>query len=158
MSRESDHFDNRKPMRRIAEREAERARHRTAPLPPEQIPSRSLRPVTVCRRFWIDSRNGCIAIRDTTKDNDPTRQGLAPDMADVVWFRMGKRLDHECEHCGHKTNGEWIVPTSAEAEATLECARLNAINEPIAPDIIADMERETEMRGESREERMGGGL
>ena len=104
-------------------------------------------------RFYVDERVGCIAVRDRTK-TDPNRNGLDPDMPDVVWWGRGTNVPRPCSECGKPRGWEWVVSSATKAEAIMECARLNAI----ASDILchADFEREAEMRGESREERMGG--
>lgn len=104
-------------------------------------------------RFYVDERVGCIAVRDRTK-TDPDRNGLEPDMPDVVWWGRGIMDVRPCGECGRPREGEWSVSSATKAEAIMECARLNEIARDILCD--ADFEREAEMRGESREERMGG--
>lgn len=44
-------------------------------------------------RFFVDERNGCIAIRDRQHpDFDAEHQGLDADLLDVVDFKMGEQI------------------------------------------------------------------
>jgi hypothetical protein len=44
-------------------------------------------------RFFVDERNGCIAIRDRRHpDFDAEHQGLDADLPDVVAFKMGEQI------------------------------------------------------------------
>ena len=47
----------------------------------------------VMPRFFVDERNGCIAIRDRQHpDFDIDHQGLDADLPDVVDFKMGEQI------------------------------------------------------------------
>ena len=47
----------------------------------------------VMPRFFVDERNGCIAIRDRQHpDFDVEHQGLDADLPDVVDFKMGEQI------------------------------------------------------------------
>ena len=47
----------------------------------------------VMPRFFVDERNGCIAIRDRHHpDFDDEHQGLDADLPDVVDFKMGEQI------------------------------------------------------------------
>ena len=47
----------------------------------------------VMPRFFVDERNGCIAIRDRQHpDFDIDYQGLDADLPDVVDFKMGEQI------------------------------------------------------------------
>ena len=47
----------------------------------------------VMPRFFVDERNGCIAIRDRQHpDFDAEHQGLDADLPDVVDFKMGEQI------------------------------------------------------------------
>jgi len=48
---------------------------------------------TVMPRFFVDERNGCIAIRDRQHpDFDIDHQGLDANLPDVVDFKMGEQI------------------------------------------------------------------
>lgn len=76
-------------------------------------------------RYFIDERCGCIAIRDR-ENTDPEYQGLHENTTGVVWFRMGYRQRKVCSECGYES-GVWAIRPEDQAEALLECARLNAL-------------------------------
>jgi hypothetical protein len=47
----------------------------------------------VMPRFFVDERNGCIAIRDRQHpDFDVEHKGLDADLPDVVDFKMGEKI------------------------------------------------------------------
>ena len=77
------------------------------------------------KRFFIDQRCGCIAIRDR-QNTDPEYPGLHEDTQGVVWFRRGVQKDlPPCPTC-HRGQGKvWEVPEEIIKEAEKECERLN---------------------------------
>jgi hypothetical protein len=76
-------------------------------------------------RYFIDERNGCVAVRDRTLTS-PDYPGLFPDTEGVVQFWWGERIDKVCPTCSHKSMGEWkVADKDIEAARTL-CAGLNA--------------------------------
>ena len=76
-------------------------------------------------RFYVDSRCGCIAIRDRTLDN-PEDKGLHRDTDGVVKFWSGQlRSLIPCATCGHSLGTEFYVPDDIRQAAMLECAIMN---------------------------------
>lgn len=70
-------------------------------------------------RYFVDLRNGCIAIRDRYYV-DPDRQGLHSDMECVVDFRMGYTTSKP-----YRNQTEWDVDESDIKELNGKCAILN---------------------------------
>lgn len=71
----------------------------------------------VMPRFFVDERNGCVAIRDRTL-NDPDDNGCDADKIDVVKFAMGDKID----------TGKfitWDIDPKIVQEFRIECALLN---------------------------------
>lgn len=68
----------------------------------------------VSRRFFVDERIGCIAIRDTEHPRyDADYPGLHHDTCDVVWFRLG-----------YKDDSGWHIHESDRKTAEAELERL----------------------------------
>jgi len=76
-------------------------------------------------RYFVDSRIGCVAIRDRTK-TDPDYQGLHEDTQGVVWYRHGI--------CMSK-NG-WEVGPDIERLAHLECNEMNRKERERQPELL----------------------
>jgi myo-inositol-hexaphosphate 3-phosphohydrolase len=71
----------------------------------------------VMPRFFVDERNGCVAIRDRTL-KDPDDNGCDADKIDVVKFAMGDKID----------TGKfitWDIDPKIVQEFRIECALLN---------------------------------
>lgn len=75
------------------------------------------------KRYYIDERSGCIAVRDRTKDGDSP--GLHPDTRGVVQFWMGFQETVKCPTCGHQAQGAWTVPPETRGAAEQLAATLN---------------------------------
>lgn len=76
-------------------------------------------------RYFVDSRIGCIAVRDREK-TDPDYPGLHQDTEGVVWYRHGQKGDDVW----------WVAPDDI-TEANVVCDRLNAVKpeqpKPVTP-------------------------
>ncbi len=73
----------------------------------------------VMPRFFVDERNGCVAIRDRTL-NDPDDNGCDADKIDVVKFAMGDKID-----TGKVIT--WDIDQKIVQEFRIECALLNEV-------------------------------
>ena len=77
-------------------------------------------------RYFVDSRCGCVAVRDRTL-TDPDYPGLHEDTTGVVRYWHGRIVEGEpCPTCGHVASGSWKVSAHDKAQAVLLCAELNA--------------------------------
>lgn len=65
-------------------------------------------------RFFVDSRVGCIAVRDRDK-TDPEYQGLHHNTEGVVWY----------EH-GEQRGNQWVLKVGAYERAVVTASTLNA--------------------------------
>lgn len=77
------------------------------------------------QRFYVDEREGCIAVRDRTND-DPDSCGLHPYTPGVVWFERGFERRDACPHCQQKMPRVWHLYGGARERADAECRRLNS--------------------------------
>lgn len=77
------------------------------------------------KRYFVDHRGGCIAVRDRTL-TEPDYPGLHHDTRGVVFYRHGKIVQNTCQCCGQKMPGNWEVDPQDVLEAEQECYRLNA--------------------------------
>jgi hypothetical protein len=68
-------------------------------------------------RFFVDERNGCVAIRDRTL-KDPDDNGCDADKIDVVKFATGNKT-------GTGKFITWNVAPRIISEFRIECALLN---------------------------------
>lgn len=75
------------------------------------------------KRFYVDARIGCVAVRDRTIINNSP--GLHEDDPDVVWFKMRNLKTIACPRCGNNTT-EWDDDQTPIEEAILFCGNLNA--------------------------------
>lgn len=76
-------------------------------------------------RYFVDSRTGCIAVRDN-ENTDKEYQGLHPDTQGVVWYRHGVNVVDKCPTCGQNTHAKWEVAGIHVSDAHNLCAELNA--------------------------------
>lgn len=75
-------------------------------------------------RYFVDERNGCIAVRD--RDNtDPDYNGLYSDTKGVVKYWAGQSVIHTCPTCGHCKSQGWELSDEAIQEAHALCNSLN---------------------------------
>lgn len=74
------------------------------------------------KRYWVDTRVGCVAVRDYLIYDD--HSGLHPDDVDVVKYWPGRLIDIiTCEHCKH-VRTEFV--TNKEEELAKDyCDKLN---------------------------------
>lgn len=72
------------------------------------------------RRYFVDKRVGCIAVRDRLQ-TDPDYPGLHSDTRGVVRYWPGQRRRGK--------NGGWRIGLAARWNAWLLCFRLNRIEE-----------------------------
>jgi hypothetical protein len=72
---------------------------------------------SVMPRFFVDERNGCVAIRDNEL-HDPDDNGCDADKIDVVKFAMGEEID-----TGKLIT--WAIDPKIVTEFRIECALLN---------------------------------
>ena len=80
------------------------------------------------KRYYVDLRNGCVAVRDRTLDLPRDEcPGLHPDTPGVVRFWRGELVWHECPTCGHRTSSHGVPSETVEAADKL-CEELNATN------------------------------
>ena len=80
------------------------------------------------KRFFVDDRCGCVAVRDREK-YDPEEPHLDSDVIDVVWFRMKKLIPQRCDKCYQSIQGKWDDEDSVD-EAIRECEKLNSEPQP----------------------------
>lgn len=78
----------------------------------------------MAKRYMVDERSGCIGVIDTTMER--TRNGLAKDDPEVVWYRAGHHVPNPCPHCGKDQGGSWSIDPKASEEARALCDRLNS--------------------------------
>ena len=74
------------------------------------------------RRYYVDLRVGCIAVRDRTLDGDD--HGLLPETPGVIKFWCGSLVSKECPTC-HCRSSEYIVSEEIVAKAEKLCEELN---------------------------------
>jgi len=73
----------------------------------------------VMPRFFVDERNGCIAIRDRQHpDFDTDHQGLDADLPDVVDFKMGEQIKFS-------KFTTWDLAPEIISDFNFRCASLN---------------------------------
>ena len=73
------------------------------------------------KRYFVDVRVGCVAIRDRFHpDYDEDYQGLNPDLKDVVKF-----------HDGEKDGGDWYVSNDAIKNIKELCEKMNNDNNSV---------------------------
>jgi hypothetical protein len=71
-------------------------------------------------RYFVDERNGCIAVRDRTKTN-PEYHGLHADTEGVVRFWNGYTINTVCPTCGQARHGQHVVRDEDRNEAYRIC-------------------------------------
>lgn len=82
-------------------------------------------------RYWVDHRSGCIAVRDRLHPKrDDGRQGLDPEMPDVVKYWGGRQKRTACPACGQTVCGEWEISEESVKAAFALCAQLNGSSVP----------------------------
>ena len=78
----------------------------------------------IVRRFFVDDRSGCIAVRDRIK-TDPEYTGLHEDTEGVVRYWNGKQVYEKCPTCGTMRTLGWVISEDDLREAQELCDRLN---------------------------------
>lgn len=81
------------------------------------------------KRFFIDERIGCIAVRDSSLMNEDSGNCLERESDGVVWFRMGHHSVRYCEKCHQATGSDWTISDVMRTQAQEECDRLNTRKE-----------------------------
>ena len=84
-------------------------------------------------RYFVDERNGCIAVRDR-EQTDPDYPGLHPDTRGVVRYWIGSRIAETCPTCGQRRPAGWEIADSDRQAAVALCAELNQANAPVSGD------------------------
>jgi hypothetical protein len=74
-------------------------------------------------RYYIDERNGCIAICDSTIPTDAL--GLHADSPHVIEFCTGHPIVEACAECGHRRTVGWNVPDDVRAVYLAACKQMN---------------------------------
>ncbi len=81
------------------------------------------------KRYYIDERVGCMAVRDRTLGGGH-ELGLHHDTTGVLSYWSGAPKTKPCLTCGHKSSDGWTIPDDFRQEAEAECKRLNAEDPP----------------------------
>ncbi len=74
-------------------------------------------------RFWVERRNGCIAVCDSSLRVDLPAD-LKKDTYGVTWFKEGGTCSDTCGNCGH-SHSEYYVPEDTVQEAVRKADELN---------------------------------
>ena len=78
------------------------------------------------KRFYVDERLGCIALRDRTKASDSPR--LHSDLPDVILFFAAVQVPNKpCPTCKHVEGFQWFIPDGLRKQLQDQADQLNSI-------------------------------
>ena len=69
-------------------------------------------------RYYVDSRSGCVAVRDV-EHTDLLYHGLHSDTPGIVRYWHGTPAGKPCPTCGHKAKAWTVPPAHVEAARRL---------------------------------------
>ena len=75
-------------------------------------------------RYYIDKRDGCIAIRDKQNTNLDDH-GLHPETQGVTHYRDGQQKFEDCPTCKHRRMVGWEVAQDVVTEMEELCKKMN---------------------------------
>ena len=79
------------------------------------------------RRYYIDERVGCLAVRDSSVHNE-YEPGLDSNAPGVIRYWHGEPKVKICSECGRRQSDGWYIPPEYRQEAQALCDELNAAN------------------------------
>ena len=76
------------------------------------------------KRFWVDQRLGCCAVRDHRLEEQGCPFALER-VPDLVQYFPGVEVDQQCSKCGQREH-YWTLPQETLLEAQALCDQLNS--------------------------------